>query len=83
MDEGNHPVNLSAAIINQSNGVASFLRIVFVSIHSGGNSLNTYGGPTSIVNQRFHSLIGVNKGSKKPKATMLRSTKLSYTDRRK
>ena len=42
MNEGNHPVNVSAATINQSNEVSSFLQIVPVSIHSGGNRLNTY-----------------------------------------
>ena len=41
-DEGNHAVNVSAETINQSNEVASFLRIVPVSIQSGGNMLNTY-----------------------------------------
>ena len=42
MDEGDHVVNLSAATINQSNEVTSFLRIVPVSIQSGGNRLSTY-----------------------------------------
>ena len=42
MDEGNHAVNLSAATINQSNEVTSFLQIVPVSIQSCGNKLNTY-----------------------------------------
>ena len=42
MDEGNHAVNVSAATINQSNEVTSFLQIVPVSIQSGGNRLNTY-----------------------------------------
>ena len=42
MDEGNHAVNLSAATINQSNEVISFLQIVPVSMQSGGNRLNTY-----------------------------------------
>ena len=42
LDEGNHAVNVSAATINQSNEVTSFLQIVPVSIHSGGNMLNTY-----------------------------------------
>ena len=50
MDEGNHAVNVSAATINQSNEVTSFLQIVPVSIQSGGNRLNTYAfldsGPT-------------------------------------
>ena len=41
MDEGNHAVNVSAATINQSNEVTSFLQIVPVSIQSGGNRLNT------------------------------------------
>ena len=42
MDEGNHAVNVSAATINQSNEVTSFLQILPVSIQSGGNRLNTY-----------------------------------------
>ena len=42
MDEGNRAVNVSAATINQSNEVTSFLQIVPVSIQSGGNRLNTY-----------------------------------------
>ena len=42
MDEGNHAVNVSAALINQSNKVTSFLHIVPVSIQSGGNKLNKY-----------------------------------------
>ena len=42
MDEGNHAVNVSAATINQSNEVTSFLQIVPVSIQSGSNRLNTY-----------------------------------------
>ena len=42
MDEGNHAVNVSAATINQSNEVTSFLQIVPVSIQSDGNRLNTY-----------------------------------------
>ena len=42
MDEGNHLVNVSAATINQSNEVTSFLQIVPVSIQSGDDRLNTY-----------------------------------------
>ena len=42
MDEFNHAVNVSAATINQSNDVTSFLQIVPVSINIGGNRLNTY-----------------------------------------
>ena len=42
MDEGSHAVNVSAATINQSNQVTSFLQIVPVSVQSGGNRLNTY-----------------------------------------
>ena len=42
MDEDNHAVNVSAATINQSNKVTSFLQIVPVSIQSVGNRLNTY-----------------------------------------
>ena len=43
MDEGNHAVNVSAATINQSNEVTSFLQIAPVSIQSDGNRLNTCG----------------------------------------
>ena len=42
MDEGNHAVNVSAATINKSNEVTSFLQIVPVSIQSGSSRLNTY-----------------------------------------
>ena len=42
MNEGNHAVKVSAATVNQSNEVTSFLQIVPVSIQSGGNRLNTY-----------------------------------------
>ena len=42
MDEGNHEANVSAATINQSNKVTSFLQIVPVSIQNGRNRLNTY-----------------------------------------
>ena len=42
MDEGSHAVNVSAATINQSNQVNSFLKIVPVSVQSGGNRLTTY-----------------------------------------
>ena len=41
MDESNHPFNASAATINKSNEVSSFLQIVPVSIQSGGNTLKT------------------------------------------
>ena len=41
-DEGSHAVNVSAATINQSNQVTSFLQIVPVSVQSGGNRLTTY-----------------------------------------
>ena len=56
MDEGNHAVNVSAATINQSNEVTSFLQIVPVSIQSGGNRLNTYaflrsGSTVSLIDQ--------------------------------
>ena len=59
MDEGNHTVNVSAAIINQSNEVTSFLQIVPVSIQSGGNRLNTYafldsGSTVSFIDQSVH-----------------------------
>ena len=42
MDEGSHEVNVSAATINQSNKVTSFLQIVPVSIQNGRTRLNTY-----------------------------------------
>ena len=42
MDEGSHAVNVSAATINQSNQVTSFLQIVPVSVQSGGKRLTTY-----------------------------------------
>ena len=40
--EGNHAVNVSAAVFNHSNEVTSFLQIIPVSMKSGGNGLNTY-----------------------------------------
>ena len=42
MDEGSHAVNVSAATINQSNEVTSFLQIAPVSVQSVGNRLTTY-----------------------------------------
>ena len=42
IDDGSHVVNVSAATINQSNQVTSFLQIVPVSVQSGGNRLTTY-----------------------------------------
>ena len=42
IDEGSHAVNVSAATINQSNQVTSFLQIIPVSVHRGGNWLTTY-----------------------------------------
>ena len=42
MDESYHAVNVSAATINESNEITSFLQIVPVSIQKGGNSLSTY-----------------------------------------
>ena len=42
MDEGSHAVNVSAATINQSNQVTSFLQIVPVSVQIGSNRLTTY-----------------------------------------
>ena len=42
MDEANHAVNVSAATINKSNEVTSFLQIDPVSMQSGGSRLNTY-----------------------------------------
>ena len=56
MDEGNHAVNVSAATVNKSNEVTSFLQIVPVSIQSGGNRLITYallnsGSTVSVIDQ--------------------------------
>ena len=56
MDEGIHAVNVSAATINQSNEVTSFLQIVPVSKQSGGNRLNIYafldsGSTVSLIDQ--------------------------------
>ena len=42
VDEGSHAVNVSAATINQSNQVNSFLQINLVSVQSGGNRLTAY-----------------------------------------
>ena len=42
MEESNQAVKVSAATINQSNEVTSFLQIAPVSIQSAGNRLNTY-----------------------------------------
>ena len=42
MFEVSHAVNLSAATINWSNQVTSYLQIVPVSVQSGGNRLTTY-----------------------------------------
>ena len=42
IDEGSHSFNVSAATINQSKEVTSFLQIVPVSIQSCGNRLTTY-----------------------------------------
>ena len=42
MDESNHSISVSAATINKSNELTSFLQIVPVSIQSGGNRLSTY-----------------------------------------
>ena len=42
MDEGSHAVNVSAATINQTYQVTSFLQKVPVSVQSGGNKLTTY-----------------------------------------
>ena len=47
MDGRNHAVNVSAATINQSNEVNSFLQIVPVSIQSDSNRLNKYAFPDS------------------------------------
>ena len=59
MDKGNHAVNVSAATINQSNEVTSFIQIVPVSIQSGGNRLNAYvfldsGSPVSLIDKIVH-----------------------------
>ena len=56
IDEGNHAVNVSATTSNQSNEITIFLRIVPVSIQSGGNMLNKYafldsGSTVSIIDQ--------------------------------
>ena len=42
IDEGSHAFNVSAATINKSNQVTSFLQIVPISVQSGGNRLTTY-----------------------------------------
>ena len=42
LDKSNHAVNVSAATINNSNEVTSFLQIVPVSILSSGDRMNTY-----------------------------------------
>ena len=42
MDEDCRVVNVSAAIINQSNQVTSFLQIVPVLVQNGGNRLTAY-----------------------------------------
>ena len=62
LDESNHAVNVSAATINQSNEVTSFLQIVPVSIQSGGNRLSTYafldsGSTVSFIGQRVQEKI--------------------------
>ena len=62
MDEGNHAVNVSAATINQSNEVTSFLQIVPVSIQSSGNRLKTYayldsGSTVSFIDQRVQEML--------------------------
>ena len=72
MDEGNHAVNVSAATINQSNKVTSFLQIVLVSIQISRNRLNTYaffdsGSTVSFIDQTF-------RRSCKLQAPMYRST---------
>ena len=59
MGEGSQAVNVSAAKINQSNEVTSFLQIVSFTIQSGSNRLNTYAflnsGPTvSFIDQSVH-----------------------------
>ena len=63
MDEGNHAVNVSAAIINKTNEVTSFLQIVPVSIQSGGSRLNTYafldsGSTVSFIDQGVQQKLG-------------------------
>ena len=56
MDEGSHAVNVSAAGINQSNQVTSFLQILPVWVQRGGNRLTTYafldsGSTVSLIDQ--------------------------------
>ena len=63
MDEGNHAVNVSAATINRSNEVTSFLQIVPVSIQCGCNRLNTYafidsGSMVSFIDQSVQEKLG-------------------------
>ena len=58
LDEGSHAVNVSAATINQSNQVTSFLQRVPVSVQSGGNRLTTCafldsGSTVSFIDQSF------------------------------
>ena len=62
MDEGNHAVNVSAATINQSNEVTSFLQIVPASIQSGGNRLKTNdyldsGSTVSFIDQSVQEML--------------------------
>ena len=57
IDECSHAVNVTAATINQSNQVTSFLQIVPVSVQSVGNRLTTYafldsGSTVSFIDQK-------------------------------
>ena len=72
MDEGHHAVNVSAATINQSNEVTSFLQIVPVSIQRWQQAEQSQHMLSSTVDQRFHSSIEC-KRSYEPKAPMWRS----------
>ena len=65
MDEGSHVVNVSAATINQSNQVTSFLQIVPVSVQKGGNRLTTYafldsGSTVSFIDQSVKDQLQAN-----------------------
>ena len=62
MDEGSHPVIVSASTVNQSNEVTCFLQIVHVSIQSGDNRLITYaflnsGSTVSFIDQSVHEIL--------------------------
>ena len=71
MNEGNHAVNVSAATINQSNEVTSFLQFLsqYRALANGWAHMLS-----SIVDQRFHSSIKMCKRNYEPKAPIWRST---------